>query len=126
MKCLVMVSYPKVESDNYSYVANIYVKPKGSKMFVELKNNYSLISESIAKIYINKHKYEYEWYDVVLEPGDIIKHEIIRTYKSKKEIKNKKEIHYYLVKRNANHIDENPFPNITGDIYELTGDYKNR
>lgn len=119
-----MVSYPKVESDNYLYTANTYVKPRGSKVFVDLRNNYSLISESVAKIYINKRKYDYEWYDVELNSGDIIKHEITRTYKTKDGLRNKKETHYYLAKRNKNHVDENPFPTITGDIFELSGNYK--
>lgn len=124
MKCLIMVSYPKVESDDYSCVANTYVKPKGSKIFINLQNNYSLIAESVAKIYINRQKYEYEWFDVALDSGDIIKHEIVRTYKTKDGSKNKKEVHYYLVKKNSSYKNENPFPIVAGDIYELDGDYK--
>lgn len=118
-----MVAFPKVESDDYIYTTNVYVKPKGSKTFVDLQNNYPLLSESIAKIYINKRKYEYEWFDVLLNPGDIIKNEIVRTYRTKDGLKNRNEVHYYLVKRNSKHIDENPFPLIAGDVYELVGDY---
>ncbi len=124
MKRLVMVAYPKVESDRFSYNANVYVKPKNSKFFVDLKNNFGWISESIAKIFINKHKYDYEWIDVTLEEGDIIKYEIIKTYKIKNEIKNSREIKYFIVKKNNKLIDENPFPLVSGDVYELTGKYK--
>lgn len=114
-----MISYPKVETDRYSYSTNVYVKPKGSKMFINLQNNYFLMSESIAKIYINKHKYEYSWFNVELNSGDIIKYEITKTYKNDNDIKNKKETLYYIVKKNNKHINESPFPIITGDIYEM-------
>ncbi len=120
-----MVSYSRIESENYTCVTNVYVKPKDSKMFIDLQNNFSLYSESVAKIFINKHKYEYEWYDIMLNPGDIIKYEIIRTYKTKNGEKNRKEIHYYLVKKNSKFINESVFPTVAGDVYELDGDYKN-
>jgi hypothetical protein len=118
-----MVAYPKLESDQFSYIANVYVKPKNSKFFVDLKNNFAWFSESIAKIFINKHRYEYEWISAMLEPGDIIKYEIVKTYKIKNDFKNKRETKYFIVKKNNKFSDENPFPLVSGDVYEFTGDY---
>ena len=117
-----MVSYPKIESDSFSYSVTTYVKPKGSKIFIDLRNNYHLISESIAKILINMRKYEYEWFSVELNSGDIIKQKIVKTYKNKDVSKNKKEFHYYLIRKNTA-IDETPFPLITGDISEVNADH---
>lgn len=117
----VLITIPKIECDEFKFNTAYYARVPKSNIFINLVHNFSLVSQSVARILIDSKKYNYEWYTAMLEMGTIIKLETVKTKKGKNgELNNNREINYYMVKKiSPQESLDDPFPFISGNVIKV-------